>query len=102
MVGEEGLEPSSPAAHAPKACAYAVPPLPRASNLTITTKGDIGRNFASFRRAIAPPFKSPTIAATYAGSARQFIEFVVTKEMPQEVANVRREHVEAMPSFRAS
>jgi hypothetical protein len=26
----------------------------------------------------------------------------VTKEMPQEVANVRREHVEAMPSFRAS
>ena len=126
-MGEEGFEPSSLSAHAPKACASAVAPLPHIPFTrhipdslealrrmigdrkrpngggaavsqqapSIKTEGDLARNLTTFRRAIAPPFKSQNTAGTYAESVRQFIEFLAEKGMPRHVAVVRREHVEA-------
>lgn len=62
---------------------------------TITTAGDMAVNIASFRRSMAAANLSPRTQDTYVESAEQLARFLAEKGMPQEVANVTREHVEA-------
>lgn len=79
-----------PISRAPKKEVTGIPEAPP----SIKTEADLARNLTSFRRAVAPPFKSQNTSKTYVESVRQFAEFLATKGMPQQVASIRREHVE--------
>ena len=50
---------------------------------------------ASFGRHLRAGGLSPRTQETHTGAVRQFARFVAGQGMPQEVANIRREHVEA-------
>ena len=57
--------------------------------------GDLGVNIQSFTRHLRAENLSPRTIETYTESARQLARFLAEKGMPQEVANITREHVEA-------
>ena len=59
---------------------------------------DLGINIASFGRHLRAENLSPRTQETYTEAARQFARFLAEQGMPQEVANIRREHVEAFIS----
>ena len=57
--------------------------------------GDIAVNVQSFARSLKAENLSPRTIDTYTESARQLAAFLAEQGMPQEVAHIRREHVEA-------
>src|SRR5689334_16042879 len=57
--------------------------------------GDIGVNIARFRRHLRAENLSPKTEVTYTEAAEQFARFLAGQAMPDDVANIRREHVEA-------
>jgi site-specific recombinase XerD len=62
---------------------------------SIETGGDIAVNIESFRRHLKAGNLSPRTTQTYTEAASQFARFLAQTGMPQDVANIRREHVEA-------
>ena len=66
-----------------------------ASQVAIISEGDLAVNMASFGRHLRAENLSPRTQETYTEAVRQFARFVAAQGMPQEVANIRREHVEA-------
>jgi site-specific recombinase XerD len=66
-----------------------------ASSPLITAQGDILVNVASFGRHLKAENLSPRTGQTYTESARQLARFLAERGMPEDVAKVRREHVEA-------
>ncbi len=67
----------------------------QASSPLIETGGDIGVNIASFARHLRAENLSPRTVETYTESARQLATFLAEKGMPQDVAYITREHIEA-------
>jgi site-specific recombinase XerD len=65
------------------------------STTSIQTAGDIAVNIASFARHLAAENLSPRTIQSYTESATQFARFLAARGMPQDVAKIRREHVEA-------
>lgn len=57
--------------------------------------GDIGVNLASFARHLRASNVSPRTVEAYSEAVRQLGAFLSDRGMPTQVANVRREHVEA-------
>ncbi|MDP6131680.1 MAG: phage integrase N-terminal SAM-like domain-containing protein, partial [Dehalococcoidia bacterium] len=66
-----------------------------ASPMAIIAGGDLAVNMASFCRHLRAENLSPRTQETYTEAVRQFARFVASQGMPQDVANIRREHVEA-------
>ncbi len=66
-----------------------------AAQVAIIPEGDLAVNMASFGRHLRAENLSPRTQETYTEAVRQFARFVAAQGMPQEVANIRREHVEA-------
>ncbi len=65
------------------------------SSASIETGGDIAVNIASFARHLRAENLSPRTVETYTESTRQLAVFLTEKGMPQDVATVTREHIEA-------
>lgn len=61
--------------------------------------GDLAVNIQSFARHLRAENLSPRTVETYTESARQLTRFLAEKGMPQDVANIRREHVEAFITY---
>lgn len=57
--------------------------------------GDVGVLIASWKRSLAAANKSERTQKIYTDAARRFAEFLAANGMPAQVANIRREHVEA-------
>ena len=57
--------------------------------------GDLAVNLQSFARHLRAENLSPRTVQTYAESTSQLASFLAEKGMPQDVANITREHVEA-------
>ena len=64
------------------------------STHTIETRGDIGVNITSFLRHLRAGNLSPGTVTSYAESVQQLAAFLACRRMPQDVAAIRREHVE--------
>ena len=62
---------------------------------SIKATGDLAVNLSSFALDLRAENKSPRTQETYTESVRQFIRYLSEQGMPQDVANIRREHVEA-------
>lgn len=62
-------------------------------------QGDILANVESFARHLRAENLSPRTIETYLESARQLAEFLAKQGMPQDVGNVRREHVESFIAY---
>ena len=60
-----------------------------------TTNGDLTANIESFRRHLRAENLSPRTLKVYTEAATLFDRFLADKGMPRDVANIRREHVEA-------
>lgn len=67
----------------------------QSSSLPIQAGGDIGVNVQSFARHRRAEKLSPRTVQTYVESASQLAAFLGDKGMPQDVANITREHVES-------
>jgi site-specific recombinase XerD len=67
----------------------------QAPSASIETQGDIAVNIADFSRHLSAENVSPRTRQTYVESARQLAGFLAAHGMPQDVAKIRREHVEA-------
>ncbi len=67
----------------------------RQASAPITAAGDIDVNIESFARHLRAENLSPRTQQTYTESARQLARFLAERGMPQDVANISREHVEA-------
>ena len=65
------------------------------ASTTITTAGDIGVNIDSFRRHLAAENLSPRTVTSYLEATGQFAAFLADKGMPEDLANIKREHVES-------
>lgn len=61
----------------------------------IVTAGDLAVNARSFARHIRAANLSPATQRTYLASIARLAEFLESKGMPTDVANIRREHLEA-------
>jgi len=59
----------------------------------ITSGGDIAVNVAGLQRLLKAENLSPWTMKTYLEAAEQFARFLAEKDMPQDVASIRREHV---------
>ena len=57
--------------------------------------GDLAANIDSFRRHLAAENLSPRTLKVYTEAARLLEGFLADRGMPRDVANIRREHVEA-------
>ena len=66
----------------------------RQTSEPITATGDIAVNLASFSRHLRAENLSPKTQQTYTESVRLLARFLVDQGMPQDVANIAREHVE--------
>ncbi len=62
---------------------------------TIETHGDIGVNIASFGRHLKAENLAYKTQKTYLEATTQLTAFLAEAGMPQDVANIRREHVES-------
>lgn len=60
-----------------------------------TASPDVIPNLASFGRHLRAGNRSPMTIKAYSEAVRQFDAFLAARGMPQAVANIRREHVEA-------
>ena len=54
---------------------------------------------SSFRRSLLAQNKSPRTVQTYGEALTQFGDFLASQGMPQDIAHIRREHVEAFIAF---
>ena len=63
------------------------------------TGGDLAVNIASFTRHLRAENLSPRTIDTYTESARQLARFLAERGMPQDVAHIRREHIEAFITY---
>lgn len=61
----------------------------------IIARGDIGVNSSSFARHLRAENRSPRTIDTYTEAIRRFVEFLDAQGMPQDVANIHRDHVES-------
>ena len=61
----------------------------------IEAAGDIAVNIKSFTRHLRAENLSPRTVETYTESARQLAAFLAGQGMPQDVANITREHIES-------
>ena len=66
-----------------------------ASPAAIIAGSDLAVNMASFGRHLRAGNLSVKTLEAYTESTRRFARFLAVQGMPQEVANIRREHVEA-------
>lgn len=57
---------------------------------------DLAVNIQSFARHLRAENLSPRTVQTYTESCYQLTRFLAEKGMPQDVANISREHVEAL------
>jgi site-specific recombinase XerD len=64
-------------------------------HVSILVEGDILDNLASWTRHLRAANLRPNTVETYTDSVRQFADFLGKQGMPSDVANVKREHVEA-------
>ena len=62
---------------------------------SIEAQGDIAVNIRPFRRSLLAENLSPRSVRRYHDTALQFARYLVSQGMPQDVANIKREHVEA-------
>ena len=67
----------------------------KASPSSIKAPGDLTVNLSSFALHLRAENLSPRTQETYTESVRQFIQYLSEQGMPQDVANIRREHIEA-------
>lgn len=72
----------------------------------IVTQGDAGINIASFRRfldmEVAANRKSPSTRKTYLEACHLFARHLSDMGMPQDVANIKREHVESFVNWQVA
>jgi len=69
------------------------------SNVLAVESPAIGKLQPSFLLAMDAQNKSPRTRETYVEALKQFERFLADRGMPREVANIRREHVEAWISY---
>ncbi len=62
---------------------------------TIVSDGDLAVNSRSFARSIRAENLSPNTETAYLQAIARFADFLRDKGMPQDVAHIKREHVEA-------
>jgi len=62
---------------------------------TIKAGGDLAVNARSFARSIRAENLSPKTEMAYLGAIAAFAKYLTDQGMPQDVANIKREHVEA-------
>jgi len=67
---------------------------PRVATTDVTTL-PIGREIAAWRRALAANNMSPKTIRAYTDAATLFADFLAKSELPTELREIRREHVEA-------
>ena len=60
-----------------------------------TATGDIQANLAAFGRSLRAGNRSDATVESYSTGVSQFEAFLARQGMPRDVANIRREHVEA-------
>ncbi len=60
----------------------------------IRPAGDLSVNIASFRRHLRAENLSPRTEQTYTEAVRLFMRYIAEQGMPEDVAHIRREHVE--------
>ena len=65
----------------------------------IKSGGDLGVNIDSFGRHIRAENLSPQTFDAYVGATQQFHRYLMDQGMPQDVASIRREHVEAFVTY---
>ena len=65
------------------------------STSSITSAADISVNAAAFSRHLRAENLSPRTQETYTESVRQLARFLAEQGMPQDVASITREHIEA-------
>ena len=74
----------------------------------VQTASDLGQDdllssyrrlVGSFRRSLLAQNKSPRTVQTYGEALTQFGDFLASQGMPQDIAHIRREHVEAFIAF---
>jgi site-specific recombinase XerD len=63
--------------------------------LFIKADGDMAVNARSFARSIRAENLSPNTETAYLGAVARFADFLADQGMPQDVAHINREHVEA-------
>ena len=61
----------------------------------IKAEGDLNVNARSFARSIRAENLSPNTVTAYLGAVARFADFLTATGMPTDVANIKREHVEA-------
>ncbi len=61
----------------------------------IEAPGDLGVNLTSYVRHLRATNMSPKTVATYSEAVLQLGKFLAERGMPTDVANIRREHIEA-------
>ena len=61
----------------------------------IVSDGDLAVNSRSFARSIRAENLSPNTETAYLQAIARFADFLRDKGMPQDVANIKREHIEA-------
>ena len=67
----------------------------RQTSAPITATGDIAVNIDSFALHLRAENLSPRTQQTYMESCLQFATFLAQTRMPEDVTNIKREHVEA-------
>jgi site-specific recombinase XerD len=65
----------------------------------IKPSGDILVNAASFIRHLRAENLAPRTQETYAEAVEQFARYLADQGMPQDIANIRREHVESFIEY---
>ena len=68
------------------------------SSTIIESVSDLGVNIAAFGRHLRAENLSPRTLETYTEAVDQFARFLAAQGMPQDVAHIRRDHVEAFIS----
>ena len=60
-----------------------------------TATGDLGANAKLFARHLRAGNRSPATITSYMAAVRHLDDFLAANGMPRDVANMRREHIEA-------
>lgn len=67
----------------------------QSSSGVIKSGSDLGVNINSFGRYMRAENLSPQTFDAYVGATNQFHRYLIDQGMPQDVASIRREHIEA-------
>src|SRR5712692_4792384 len=60
-----------------------------------SVRSDVRANLGSFTRHLRAENKAPSTIVTYGKAIEQLADYIEASAMPADVANIRREHVEA-------